>query len=260
MSNSPLPSFATPPVIEVVSGVLFDPLPALTGPLVGRFWSEHLAGFHGPPTEAPSLPPQIELHGQFPPGAQFMTDPPPGPRFWFVSDEQDRVVQVQKDRLLCNWRKTEARHAYPRFASVYSFFSDQLGLFGSFVSKRLAVELVPRQYELTYVNHVPDGVPAAVGDVLPDVAWRRTPGRWLGAPENVEAEWAFLLPNELGRLRVRAQTALLARGNKPVLILELTARGFAENRDEWFRTAHEWIVRGFADLISDSTAAGWGKA
>lgn len=261
VTHQDLPSFERPPLIEVVSGVLFDPVTSLTGPLLGQFWRERLAGFGRKPTEMPPLPAQLELlQSNFPPASQFVADPPPGPRYWFVSDDDDRVVQVQKDRFLCNWRKTEARHAYPRFDAVYGFFDEQLSAFAEFLEKEVDAELVARQYELTYVNHVPDGAAQTVGDVLPDLVWRQAGARWLGAPEHLEAGWTFRMPKDLGRLRVRAQTGLLSRGNQPVLILELTARGFGEDQRAWFENAHEWIVRGFSDVISDAKAQTWGRA
>jgi hypothetical protein len=66
------------------------------------------------------------------------------------------------------------------------------------------------------------------------------------------------MPADTGVLHVKlGMGALQSDSSVPVLVLELTARGPAKEKDNpearqrWFATAHEWIVRGFADLIDE---------
>jgi uncharacterized protein (TIGR04255 family) len=263
VSTPTLPTYETPPVVEVVCGVTFDPVPGFTVPLVGKLWRDHLPDFKVE-GEQPPLAPQFEVLERG--GVTFSFDPNlPMPRVWFVNDRSNQLIQIQRDRFLCNWRKTETDHEYPRFAKVSGFFKQQIAVFESFIRENCDRELVPRQYELTYLNHLAAETRASaragnIGRLLPDFAWRNaSAGRWLPDPEDVDLNLAFLLPNEAGRLRVKVQTAQLARERTRVILLDLTARGFSGNRDEWFDVAHTWIVKGFEDLASPAAENIWGK-
>jgi hypothetical protein len=56
----------------------------------------------------------------------------------------------------------------------------------------------------------------------------------------------------MGRLHVSLKMATTKEAKK-IMVFELTARGFSNGpMDDWFAVAHEWIVRGFADLTTDS--------
>lgn len=262
MPTQGLPSYAAPPVVEVVCGVTFDAVPGFDVPLVGRFWADKLPSFVAGGDQVP-LAPELEVLGRGP-GVVYMGSAFPMPRSWLISPEGNKVVQIQRDRLLCNWRKTEERHEYPRFDAVSGFFRDTLRDFETFVEMNCKQRIVPRQFELTYVNHLAVSKEKAtqVGDIggtLPDVAWRRTAGRWLPEPEDAEFNFLFLLPDDAGRLRVKVQTAQLLKDRASVVVLDLTARGFGADRDAWFELAHTWIVKGFEDMVSPEMNPTWGK-
>lgn len=55
-------------------------------------------------------------------------------RWWFISEDDSHLVQLQQDRLLLNWRKTPGRAEYPRhhnlvptFIRVLASVDDALG-------------------------------------------------------------------------------------------------------------------------------------
>jgi hypothetical protein len=61
------------------------------------------------------------------------------------------------------------------------------------------------------------------------------------------------LPNDKGRLHVTLRLATSKDLKDEVMVFDLTVRGFASgNMSEWFGMAHEWIVKGFADLTNDT--------
>jgi uncharacterized protein (TIGR04255 family) len=263
MTTPNLPTYGEPPVVEVVSGVMFDPIPGFKVPLIGKFWSSALPDFPKV-EEQPPLAPTIEILGRGP-GLMFVSDAMPAmPRTWFVNGQGDQIVQLQRDRFLCNWRKTSPSHAYPRYGQVIDFFEKKLSAFQDFIDQECGVALVPRQYELTYVNHLergPDGVFSlgALGRLLPDLSWRNLEDRWLPTPEDIGATLAFPLPQNAGRLRVRIQSGMHVPANNPVLALEITARGYLEDRPKWFNLAHIWIVKAFEDLTSQEMNTVWSK-
>jgi uncharacterized protein (TIGR04255 family) len=262
MDSPNLPNYGKPPVVEVVSGVMFDPIPGFKLPLVGKFWSEALLDF---PVvdEQPPLAPVMEILGRGP-GVMFIAEPAPVPRVWFTSRNKDQVIQVQRDRFLCNWRKVSPDHEYPRFRKVFEFFETKLASFEQFIRTDCNASPIPRQYELSYVNHLdstPDG-PIVLGDIgrlLPDLSWRKQGSRWLPDPEDLDLSLAFLLPKSAGRLRVRLQTGLRVPDQSSIMALEITARGLLEDRTKWFELAHEWIVKAFEDLVSPDMNAAWRK-
>lgn len=249
-----LPEYAQPPVVEVVCGTAFEPVPNLTVPHLGLFWQRLGAEY----TRCVEAPPLATLEEQFDVdgGAVAGVELPgvlPAPRVWFVHRDDSRIVQVQRERFLCNWRKTHADHQYPRYQNVISSFDAQLQLFHDFVGEYAHIPLVHRQYELTYINHISDGLPwrslEDIGAALPDFAWRRQK-RFLPAAELCDLRLAFRLPRDVGRVHMRVNNAFRKADRHPLLVLELTARGFHTSRRDWFDIAHDFIVRTFADLTS----------
>ena len=239
--------YAKPPVVEVACGVLFDPLD-IKLPHWGRFW-EMLPDEFSEVQEAPPLASVVETAT-----ATFSTMTASGyvlPRIWFISKAGDQLVQLQRDRFLFNWRKTDPEHAYPRYENVFRDFEETFAVFEKFVAELKMAHVVARQYELTYINHIPRDQTWTsldeLGHVLPDLSWRPANGRDLPTPEAIDARFTFQLPNSAGRLHAHVQNGVLA-DSRPVLLLDLTARGYLEDRAAWFSLAHDWIIGAFGDL------------
>lgn len=253
MDPKPFPEFENPPVVEVVCGIAFSPIPQFTIPYVGQFWAELGADFPSC-LEAPPLALVIELP-EDDASIEVPIDPAPVPRVWFIHRDGDQIVQLQRDRFLCNWRKTKPEHQYPRYGWISGQFTERLALFERFIEKRLSARVEAKQFELSYINHIfPDTAWRTLKDlaaVLPDFSWRNAPSRFLPSPEAINLTAVFKFPSDAGRLHVRAQSGRRREDRSPVLVLELTARGFLPDRKAWFDLAHEWIVRGFADLTGD---------
>lgn len=186
----------------------------------------------------------------------------PTPRLWFISASNDEIVQIQRDRFLCNWRKTSSEHAYPRYEAVSTSFFERLESFRGFLREQMAAELTFTQFEITYINHVAGGSAeqafADIGNFLPDLCWR-SEKRFLPAPSGVDAKYSFDLPDGRTRLHSKVNTGRRKDNGNPVLILDMTARGVGPDLAVWFATAHEWIVRGFTDLTSHTAHQQWGR-
>ena len=74
-------------------------------------------------------------------------------------------------------------------------------------------------------------------NTLEEIAWRRV----------------YRFPDNAGRLHVSMQQAATIPEKTPVLVLNLTARGFAEcGLRSWFDMAHEHVVRTFVDVTGPS--------
>ena len=51
-----------------------------------------------------------------------VTNMPPLRRSWLVNQEGTNLLQVQEDRFLFNWKRTEAQPDYPSYENVISAF------------------------------------------------------------------------------------------------------------------------------------------
>lgn len=256
----PLPEYSLPPVTEVVCGTLFKALEGLQMPHIGLLWDRFRTEYPTCQEVAPLLP-VIERFTDAPePEMAGFSEVPP-PRIWFLHKEGNGVIQVQKDRFLHNWRQARPSDEYPRYATVKKLFESRLEVFGGFLTEFALGPLVPLQYEITYVNQIPLNsgweTLADLGNLFPDHNWRASPDRFLPIPEALNVRQSFALPNQFGRMHIAIRNGARREDSLPVLLFELTVRGFpgepsSEAMWNWFDLAREWIVKGFTDLTGES--------
>ncbi|MBI4581383.1 MAG: TIGR04255 family protein, partial [Planctomycetes bacterium] len=211
--RSPLPDYGRPPVIEVVCGLQFDPLPDFKAPALGLFWSR-IRQEYPAASEQPELAPAIGLFGKpvVANGPRLeVTTTPPLPRMFFVNSVQNWLIQLQRDRFLHNWRKVEQDDPYPRYPNVFGKFWDAWTKFRAFCADESFGTPTVRQCEITYINHIPVGEGwhslGDIAEVFPDLGWR-TRQRFLPGPESVAWRSGFLLPESQGRLHVSIRHAV----------------------------------------------------
>ncbi len=265
-----LPDFEKPPIVEVVCGIQFDELGSLLAPHLGLLWEKYKADYPDC-QEVPPLARAIERFDEVvsPDIGIDLTGKPPLPRIWFVHSKQHGLIQVQRDRFLHNWKRVEQGEDYPRYEAVIGMFRDRLSTFEQFISENALGEIKPQQYEITYVNHIPqeEGWESfgELGKVFPDFDWRAEAERFLPKPEAINWRTSFTLPENSGRLHVAIRSAQRRDDERPLLLCDLTVRGMAADSSKeamwkWFAQAHEWIVRSFDDLTStDIQKNVWGK-
>jgi len=248
--------YQRPPIVEVVCGVLFDPITSLLVPHFGLLWEKYKSEYPNCHEVAP-LAPVVEVFEGKPKVQIEIGEVPPLPRIWFVSEKENALIQVQRDRFLHNWRKIRPDDEYPRYSGVIKEFRESLSLFEIFLEQYRLGGLIPTQYEMTYVNHIPHGEGwekiEEIGKVFPDFAFRVSNGRFLPLPEGINWRTSFLLPDQSGRLHVTIRRGAQRDKDLPMLLLDLTVRGIGQFKSrermwEWFDIAHQWIVFGFADL------------
>lgn len=271
--RSPLPDFENPPVVEVALSVQFKPLTKLKCVHLGLLWKEFKKDFPSS-EELPPLPSVMERFG--PPagpgrvGLQIETTPPL-PRCWFLNNDRTRLVQVQHDRFVYNWRKVEGTEEYPRYGSIREPFARQIKTFSKFLEREDIGNLEPVQCEVTYVNHIfrGDGWEefGQLGNVL--TVWEtRHSDDFLGESEQVRFAAQHVIPdnegNPLGRLHIAVEPRYRVADGKPLLQLNLTARGMPTGNDAdgvlgFMDIGHEWIVRGFASITTARMHEIWGR-
>ena len=266
-TDTPIPSFGKPPVIEVVWSLQFSELSWLRAPDTGAFWSRICAEYPKC-EEKPPIGRAIEAEEVLAPqqNAPEILAIAPLNRQWFISETGTELVQLQRDRFCYNWRKTRPGDVYPRHDHMKERFHENWESFCDFVEGTEHGLPQVDQCELTYINHLPqDEGWSQVGDIhklFPSFAWVNGK-KFLPSPCTLGCQLLFDLRGTGGRLHVS-----LRHGKKQdepqsqVFVLELTARGKPQKTTidgllDWFSLAREWIVRGFADLTNPTMHQFW---
>jgi uncharacterized protein (TIGR04255 family) len=263
-----LPEFEDPPVSEVALSVLFSPLVNWRAVHAGVYWSR-ISGQY-PHTEThPPLPMQIE---QFDPNfvqrpaIQFELVNPDVSRFWFVGAPPTKLIQLQRDRFVINWRKVKGDEIYPRYlGEMRPRFDREWKDFEAFATQQNIGTIDVQQCELTYINDFLQGQGwNTFSDSLSLFApwWTGGTDGFLPLPETLGLSGSFRLSGDRGRLHFNAMHVRRQIDNRESIRLELVARGrpVSGAHDDvlaWMDLGHEWIVRGFADLTSKQAHALW---
>ncbi len=240
-----LPDYKKPPVTEVVCGIAFEKIESFRAHHLGLFWQKVKGEFptcqHAARLGSVPLPFKMEDYL---------------PRVWFVSDKQNKLVQLQDDRFYFNWRKTVKGEAYPRYSKIIKAFKAHLRTFQEFLEEEDLGSVNPDSCELTYINHIPKGEGwesmADMTGVFRDITWDKDE-RFLKDPLSLEGRVVFPLRQNKGRLHITISHGERQHDMCPVIVLEISARSPQEKKSmqavwEWFEVAHEGIVCGFADL------------
>lgn len=155
-----LPEFADPPVVEVVLGVQFESIRQLRQSHFGRFWGA-IGGDYPLTTDHPRLETPVLSLDPESKGPSFqleMLDSPPTHRSWFVSADDERLVQLQDDRLIHNWRHRGG--VYPRFEPLRDQFWNAVNALRSVLEESGIPRPQPRQVEVTYINWISGAQPS----------------------------------------------------------------------------------------------------
>ncbi len=219
-----------PPVIEVVLGVQFAPLPNFHNGHLGWFWRLLQKNY---PHASDSAPIDVVLEG-------FGNEPEFGfPSIGFApirgdarlrmisGGDSSRMVQLQNGWLVVNWMKREGQ-GYPGYAGVLREFESVFSEFEKFARAEELGDVTPNLWEVTYIDHIPRGTVWQNFSDLPKVL----PGLLgnCGSPHGhvdaLSARWSFRLQPRPGRLNVSIQTARsLADPPTDMLVMTSTARG-----------------------------------
>jgi uncharacterized protein (TIGR04255 family) len=263
------------PVSEVVLGVQFSQ-PVVDLDVLASFAAAVRGAYPGRAYHEP-LPPIVErfdvasgvnLQFMFNPGGRL-------PRVWFTSEDDRRIVQLQADRLIFNWRRLALGEDYPRYDRLREALDDHLRTLRAVVAdvRPTLAPLVVNHAEVTYINEVdipgsrPGGEHFGLDRILRDLTTHD--GSFLPRPEDATWQARYRIPSPTqdepaGRLYVSAQPGYRTADQMPIYTLKLTANLVSEMLDDAavgraLETGHEWAVRGFDDLVSEEMQDLWQK-
>lgn len=271
MANTkpPLPEFADPPVIETVLGVEFPSIEGWAIPHFGLFWQQIRSEY-----------PQFEVQ---PPLAvvddlrskedrilqavmiEFLPQPPV--RCWYLDAGKTRLLQVQNDRFIHNWRKTEGGDAYLRYENIKPIFEREWKRFAEFLTAEKLGLPAPARCEVTYVNHFLKGKEwnslADVSRIIP--SWTGCASvESLSAPNALSINVRYPIMDEAGHLTIQVQPAIRQTDRKEILQMTLTAKGRPTSPDldgvlAWLDLGRDSVVRAFCDFTSPEMHKLWGR-
>ncbi len=269
MTKPLLPSFAKPPVVEVVIGVQFTALPNYSNALAGWYWKTFLEPSWSVANEVPRLDDAFEVFddaGRWSAKPQLIVSQAPRPeRLHIANPETGRLIQVQDTRFLLNWRIGANDQTYPTYRVLVNEFCAHLDNFRRFVKESGNAPLELNQWEVTYLNHIPKGdLWQSVSDWPQLLPFLKTPGE--GARdqflESFRGEWALTLPNKEGRLHIALQHARTSTAPmQEIIFLQLMARGpmITQVIHEDLEKGHCAVVKSFAEITSKEAHKNWGR-
>ena len=137
----------------------------------------------------------------------------PPTRFWFTSEDQQDLVQVQRDWLAINWRKRQG--AYKRFEYGADRFRSVWLALEDFVKDNGLGPMLPVQCEVTYINHIRTDSRvwshANQVDLVTKLVGPGERGTTLPPREGVSINTSYIAKNEagepFGRFRVSVDSA-----------------------------------------------------
>ena len=247
--------FRNPPINELIIGAYFTPpLLALRSEHIGLLWSRLRDEF-------PKVEQREPIGGAT--GGQEMFVTTGGefsfmPRFWFVSENEVNLIQVQKSAFLLNWRKRESE--YPHFTEhLKPSFDKYYDVFEEFIREDVGVgDLKIGRCELTYVDLIqpcdywkgPEDTTNLIPSfVVPDFGFAH------GVAPAFNCGYRFEpVPGVQLQVVIRTAEATDDPGS-PRLVLEFKALGHVSDvpkssTERWYKQAHDAIVACFLNMTN----------
>lgn len=148
-------SFTNPPIQEVSYSLQYEPNSALHIGYLGLLWDQFRRKF--PRMEhLPRLSHEIERFGVPTPKPLIqLIDEREPPRVLMVSEENERLLQVQNDRFVFNWRRHHNQGLeYPRYTNLKKEYQEAFETFVHFFNENGLGEIKVDQVEITNINHI----------------------------------------------------------------------------------------------------------
>jgi uncharacterized protein (TIGR04255 family) len=262
----PLPRFRKPPVSEVALGVQF---PAVLNPVhLGLYYQRVKARFPKFQVQPP-VAPSLETFGVSPTFDIQIQTMGLQSRMWFLSEDEDSLIQLQSDRLLFNWRSGQKASPYPHFDAVHAEFVKAFDELETLAEAEGITGIIVNQCEVLYVNRLSTantGVPLSAPEKIFRV-WSDNLGvEWREPQEDLSFTVRYRLNDEEGKPFGRLTAAMLSSSSAPHIApgfqLEMTARGVPQGTGRegiaaFHDHGHRAIVRCFAALTTPEMHKLW---
>ncbi|HTS47395.1 MAG TPA: TIGR04255 family protein [Bryobacteraceae bacterium] len=268
-----LPNFRSPPVTEVYLSIQFEPIAGIDGTFLKGCCVEFADQFPqirfqqplGHDLEVfsgqPSAPPAFQF--------QFGGSPDINVRLALASRDGERLLQIQNDRFVHNWRKQDRGIDYPRYESIRKGFESHTRAFLALIARAGLTDPIIDQCEISYINRIEASTERGGYAGAERVFSRlRVPDARdsLPALEDLGFRARYILADEnqrpFGRLHTLVQPAMHNR--TPDFQFTLLARGrpmspTLDGALNFFDAGRRTIVCAFAALTTPEMHKVWGR-
>ena len=143
--------FSNPPVAEVALDIQFKPIAGINLHL-GKLKELFSKTYPKHQEQTPLLDNLADLNGmnQFSFGLAGL---PEVRRQWYISQDDSRLLQLQENRLVCNWRKI-GDITYVEYENLKKEFADNISIFNKYLADAKLGTIEPNCWEVTYINHI----------------------------------------------------------------------------------------------------------
>lgn len=216
--------------------------------------------------EQPLLDPNFETFGGANPQPEFqlrLTVPTVGSRLWFLSKDENHLLQFQTDRFLTNWRKHPIPQDYPRFEGISASFKSNLLKLEKLLKTNLSYTLEINQAEIVYVNII------SVDEFSDASEWFSVWNEGLLNIESLNTSFNEIIKDNdekpYARLSHEIQSVLSVDGKHKAFRLSLTFRGkppLGSGIDaavEFLKDGRDRIVTRFDEITTKKAHKFWDK-
>jgi len=259
--NITLPTFDAPPVVEMVLALEFPLLESWDVLDFGFFWKsieeEYPRYDIKPPIGAPSDSAIVIDPSQL---SQLPL------RCWFYHKSNSKIIQVQADRFIYNWRRYITEDNYPRYESIRADLQAQWNSFCNFLESNNKKIPQITGCEITYINHIKRGdewnnysdLPKLI-KLIPELVIK---DEELWDPSSIAFQSVYSLPDNLGDLLILIQSAVYSPDQNDIIQMRLTATGEPESSNiedvmKWLDKGREKVVMAFASITTELAHKKW---
>lgn len=242
----------------------FAPIPAYASVHAMKIWELFRPEFPKI-QEKPIIDPQFETFGgtSVQTGAQFIVGAPPvGSRIWFISEDENHLLQFQSDRFISNWRRQPNTRPYPHFEGLAQAFSENLGKLDEHLYSSFSYHIYINQAEISYINIIPVDEFSQVGE------WFEICNGGALDIESLSVNFSEVIRDRnekpFARLNHQLQSVFTADGKSKAFRLSLSFRGKPHGDDleaamNFLAAGREAIVSRFSQITTAQAQASWGK-
>jgi len=247
--------------VETVLGIQFDPIQNWSLLDFGLLWNELKDDYPMHETKPPvGVPDAGEVIFQFNGDNQLPL------RLWLHHKDGKKLIQVQTDRFLHNWRKYVPDQPYPRYSdSIRPSFELEWKRFTNFLeSRNMSVPNI-NSCEIAYVNRFEESKEWNSLDELPRIVnlWAGTAhSSFLPTPSLAAFQTVYPLENIVGgSLSVTCQPVSEKDGKRSFhMVLQVSGQVKSSNLEDvlyFFDSGHKWIVETFDEITTSSMHNLW---
>lgn len=196
----------------------------------------------------------------------------PYKRWWFVSDDQEQVLQFQPNMIALNWRRRDAKpigdNPYPGFSVMFARFASILDEVRSWNSQQDRSMPEPVSCELLYDNMIVQPAQNTKSVKLSNIIAELNPSYNGPGKYNWRNSWFEKLeddknPDESSLAVDIVAAAIMIDGEelpRPVIKLQFTSRSIARDWDNvhrFFDVAHRRTTERLISIVTESARQTW---